>query len=192
MPRFFKMMDDLHVPGRWYPAKPVDRYGNEIELDLMRGLPVQVGGPIRIRHSEFAPKGRAIDYSHLNGAIVPLVHVRVAAVLMELAPADVQILAVECEGEPDQFALVNVLQVVKCIDDAASAEVTYFTEEDGPEFKDQVGEYMSVGGMRIDATKPGEARIFRPWGWTVAIIVHEEIKQALERIGTVGVRFREV
>nr|WP_233587362.1 suppressor of fused domain protein [Corallococcus sp. CA049B] len=46
--------------------------------------------------------------------------------------------------------------------------------------------------MRIDPTKVGGARVFRTWGWTVALIVSEDIKEALEHANITGVKFREV
>ena len=62
--------------------------------------------------------------------------------------------------------------------------------EDGrPE---KTGKYRAVAGMRIDPSKVGDAKIFRTWGWDIALIVSEEIKEALERIGATGMRFKEV
>ncbi|RKH74907.1 hypothetical protein D7Y21_41135, partial [Corallococcus sp. AB045] len=46
--------------------------------------------------------------------------------------------------------------------------------------------------MRIDTTKVGNAKVFRTWGWTVALIVSEDIKEALEHANITGVKFREV
>jgi hypothetical protein len=46
--------------------------------------------------------------------------------------------------------------------------------------------------MRINPSKVGEAKVFRPWGWDVVLIVSEDIKQALERMGATGARFKEV
>ncbi|HYH98162.1 hypothetical protein [Hyalangium sp.] len=46
--------------------------------------------------------------------------------------------------------------------------------------------------MRIDPSKVGDAKVFRTWGWTAALIVSEEIKEALERIGTTGTKFKDV
>jgi hypothetical protein len=37
-------------------------------------------------------------------------------------------------------------------------------------------------GMRIDPSKMGDAKVFLSWRWTVAHILSEEIKEALERI----------
>ncbi|RYZ15461.1 MAG: hypothetical protein EOO70_06775, partial [Myxococcaceae bacterium] len=46
--------------------------------------------------------------------------------------------------------------------------------------------------MRIDPTKAGDAKVFRTWGWTIALIVSEDIKEALERAGVTGMKFKEV
>lgn len=92
----------------------------------------------------------------------------------------------------DQFCIVNVTRLVKCIDDRRSREVRYFTPDCEEVFRHLVGTYRSVIGMRIDPTQVHGEKIFRPWGWTVTTIVAEEIKQALERIRTVGVKFQEV
>jgi prolyl-tRNA synthetase len=47
-------------------------------------------------------------------------------------------------------------------------------------------------GLRIDPTKVEGAHIFRPWGWRVALLVSEDVKEALEREGLTGTRFTEV
>ncbi len=57
---------------------------------------------------------------------------------------------------------------------------------------DKLGQYRAVYGLRIDPTKVGDARIFRPWGWRVALIISEDLKQAMEAEGLSGTRFVEV
>jgi hypothetical protein len=110
--------------------------------------------------------------------------------LAELAPHDVQLVPVVIEGHPEEYFILNATRVVKCIDDKASAEVQYWKPEDGrPE---KTGKYRAVHGMRINPIQVGDAKVFRPWGWTVALIVSEEIKEALESIGATGVKFKEV
>jgi hypothetical protein len=46
--------------------------------------------------------------------------------------------------------------------------------------------------MRIDPSKVGDANVFRTWGWSIALIVSEPLKEALERIGATGTKFKEV
>ena len=107
-----------------------------------------------------------------------------------LASQDVQLVPVDVEGQTDEFFILNVTRVVKCIDDEASDEVQYWKPEDGrPE---NIGSYRAVHGMRIDPSKVGDAKVFRPWGWMVVVIISEEIKLALEDLGTIGAKFRDV
>lgn len=98
---------------------------------------------------------------------------------------------VTIEGRQDEFCIVNVCRVIRCIDDQRCEEVEHYTTRDAPLFAERMGEYKSVVGMRIDPALVGEAMIFRTWGW-VAIVVSDELKRALEEIGTVGVRFEKV
>nr|WP_167371042.1 DUF1629 domain-containing protein [Myxococcus virescens] len=46
--------------------------------------------------------------------------------------------------------------------------------------------------MRIAPAKVGETKVFRTEGWTMALIVSEDIKQALERLEATGVKFTRV
>jgi hypothetical protein len=185
--RYFDLFEDVHVPGRWYLDTPIDAQGQEIWTWLFRrGEPATVAEPIRI---PFFRPGRPLDFS-LAGAAVPVIHERVAAVFAELASSDIQLIPVSIESQAERYFILNSLRAVKCIDDAASEEVQRYTEQD--EQPDLVGEYRNVVGMKIDTSKVGAARVFRPWGWPVVLVVSEEIKEALERTGTTGAKFEQV
>ena len=80
--------------------------------------------------------------------------------------------------------------MVRCVDDARCAQVDYWKPEDRQ--PEKVGQYRIVYGLRIDASQPGDAHIFRPWGWPVALLVSERLKQALEAEGVTGTRFPPV
>jgi hypothetical protein len=184
--RYFDLFDDVYVPGRWHLDEPVDQRGQKLEIGLFRrGEPVHVKGPLRI--PLYVP-GKALDFSLADGSI-PIVHARLAAVFAELTPGDVQLIPVEVEGESEPYVLLNITRVVKCIDDETSSSVRYVTPEHG--LPDQIGEYRSVIGMRIDPSKVGDAQVFRTWGW-VAIVVSDAIKEALERLGATGTKFTSV
>ena len=134
--------------------------------------------------------GRPLDFSETPVGGAPVVHARVASLLAKLAPKDIQLIPVDVEGQVDDFHIINVTRVVKCINDEASDEVQYWKPEDGrPE---KTGNYRSVIGMRIDTSKVGDAMVFRPRGWMGALLVSEEIKVALEHIGAIGASFTEV
>ena len=187
--RYFRLMDDVSVPGRWELGVPVDQQGREVEDPWMfkNGVPVRVDGRLKV---PMTIPGKPLDFSLAGIGVAPVIHAKVASLLEELAPEDVQLFPVDIGGEPEQFYILNVTQLVKCIDDEASEEVSYWTPEDGrPE---KVGQYQGVHGMRIEPSMVGAAKLFRAWGWTIALIVSEEVKGAMERIGATGTKFREV
>lgn len=185
--RYYKLSPDMTIPGRCSLGLFLDPQGREVESWLFnQGRPIPPPGPLTV---PVDVPGRLLDLTY--GGIASLVlHVRAAAVFAELAPEDVQLVPIEIQGQPEQFRILVATQLVRCIDDAACTEVEYWTPEDGrPE---KVGEYRDVYGMRIDASQVGDAKVFRPWGWSIALIVREDIKEALEHMGATGMKFQEV
>ena len=133
-------------------------------------------------------KGRPLDFSWA-GVMIPVVHVKVASMLLERAPSDVQLIPADVEGQPEQYVVLVATRLIRCIDEAAS-EVSFWKPEHG--VPEKVGDYMGVDRLRIDKTKVGNAKVFRPEGWPVVLIVSEDIKDALEQLGTTGTLFEEV
>ena len=132
--------------------------------------------------------GSSLDFSLANLSI-PVVSARVAELFKELAPHDVQLLPVEVEAQSDPYFILVAVHTIRCIDEAAS-KIERWTPEDG--IPEMVGQYASVRGLRVDERLVGEARVFRPEGWKIDLIVSAEIKSALERIKATGVKFSEV
>ncbi|WP_021781137.1 imm11 family protein [Myxococcus hansupus] len=185
--RFFDLAENVQA-GHWYLGDPEDEHGQEVEDPWIfrAGQPVQVKGPLRVPVDE---PGRAKDFSTAGVGVTPVVHVKVAEVFQELAPHDVQFLPVHIKGHPDQYLILVATKRIRCIDDAAS-KVQHWRPEDG--LPEKVGQYYAVDDMRIDVSKTGDAKVFRTEGWDIALIVSEDIKRALERIGVTGVKFTPV
>jgi hypothetical protein len=101
----------------------------------------------------------------------------------------VQLIPADIEGQPDQYLVLVATRLIRCIDEEAS-EVSFWTPEHG--VPEKVGHYMGVDRLRIDKLKVGNAKVFRPEGWSGTLIVAEEIRDALERMGATGTRFEEV
>ncbi|RKH48201.1 hypothetical protein D7Y23_20565 [Corallococcus sp. AB050B] len=190
MPRhFFELDFDIDAPGRWYLREPTDLNGKTVSdiWAFVSGKTVTEPGPLRVPLSR---PGQPLDFDKTTVAGTPIVSGRIASVFRELAPDDVQLFPVEIQGQAEPFYLLNVMCVIRCIDDAACEEARRWTPEDGR--PDKVGEYHVVSGLRIDASKVGGAAVFRPWGYLLPIIVNGQLKAALEQTGIVGGRFVEV
>ncbi|WP_375742838.1 suppressor of fused domain protein [Corallococcus interemptor] len=187
--RYFKLLDDMDIRDRWLPGEATNAQGQEIDdiWQFADGCPVQVDERLTI---PIGHPGVVQDFSTSSVGGTPVVHRRVANVFAELAQDDVQLIPVEVEGQSEPYFILVATRTVRCIDDEQSAEVKYWLpEDDRPEL---TGTYRAVYGMRIDPTKVGDAKVFRPWGWTVALLVSEDLKDALERSGATGMAFREV
>ncbi|WP_224240402.1 imm11 family protein [Hyalangium gracile] len=184
--RFFKLYDDVYVPRRWHLNTPIDSHGHEVhDWDFKRGTRVDITGRLRI---PIESAGRPLDFSEA-GIMIPVVHVRVASMLAERAANDVQLLPAEIDGYPDQYLVLVVTRLIRCIDEKAS-RIRLWTQEDG--LPEKVGQYRDIRGLRIDKASVGNAQVFRPQGWEVTLIVSETIKDALDRMGATGTKFEEV
>ncbi|WP_223765897.1 imm11 family protein [Corallococcus sp. AS-1-6] len=125
-----------------------------------------------------------------NADRLPIANEQVANVFRELAPADVQLFPIEIEGAPERYYVVNATRRFKCIDEAKCREVQVYPLDGA--VPERVGEYRSISGLRIDTSKIEDARVFRPMGWELALIVSEEVKEGIERVGNTGVFFNRV
>ncbi len=184
---YSELYSNMRVPGRWVLKSPVDEHGHEVDpWQFSEGRVLDIPSELRLPVSHL---GRELDFS-LTGLGVVAVHGRVVQLFERLGIREVQFLPARVEGHSGPYFILNTLRVIRCIDDARCEEVRYWRPEDGQ--PEKVGEYRVVVGLRIDSSKVGGASIFRPWGWPVALIVSEHLKQAMEQEGLTGLRFVEV
>lgn len=188
MSSYFDLTDNMRIRHRWYLSGPVDETGKELEdpWQFRKGQRVEALGTIRFPVN---PDGVELDFT-LNAFATPVVHERVVDLFQHQRIQDVQFIPAEVEGHKGPYFILNALRTIRCIDDARSERVDYWKPEDNrPE---KVGRYRLVSGMRIDPTKVGDAHIFRPWGWNVALIVSEALMDAMEAVGITGTKFEPV
>ncbi len=186
MGRYFELLDDMRSAGRWLLGSPVDEQGQEINpWQFKKGKVLELGCVPRF---PLQVPGAPLDYSWAAFSI-PVVHGRVVQVFKRLGIEETQFIPVRVEGQAEPYFILNALRIIRCVDDARCRQVEYWEPED--EQPEKLGEYRVVSGLRVDPTKVGEARIFRPWGWRVALVVSEGLKQALEQEGITGTRFVE-
>jgi hypothetical protein len=186
--RYFELWDDMCFPGRWVlNQKDVDEHGRRLDpWQFEKGKVLHLEGrPILgISHP-----GVPLDFS-LTELATPVVTQRVVSLFEQLELGnEVQFIPAQVEGQAESYFILNVLQVIQCIDDSRCETVLYWTPEDGvPEL---VGRYQNVRGLKVDPARVGDTNICRPWGWTGAIIVTERVKLAMERAGITGTNFTE-
>lgn len=188
MKRYYQLRDDMSAPGRWHLGSPVDGQGKEADVwQFSKGKRIPEQGRLRF---QIEVAGHPLDFS-LDTLATPIVHPRVVKLFETWGLQDeVQFVPIDVEGQQEPWFVLNALRIIPCVDEARSDEVQRWTPEDGR--PDKVGQYRSVIGLSVDPTQVGEARIFRPWGWTVALIVSDDLKQAMETEGLTGMKFLAV
>jgi hypothetical protein len=186
---YYRMSNEEYVPERWYLKDPVSPTGAKLfapwgfrALDQLQDI-----GPLSIPVKQ---EGRLLDIDFTLGSSVLVVSERAAPVFHELALNDVQLIPTEVVGHPGRYFVVNTARIVDCVDAAACRAVRYVTPEHMQ--PNRIGEYYYIRGLRLDTSKIGDARVFRLERYLLPLIVSEEVKEALERIGAVGGHFERV
>ncbi|RKH68078.1 hypothetical protein D7X96_18135 [Corallococcus interemptor] len=185
--RYFELSDQV-AEGIWFLGHPLDAQGQELDdpWQFRVGVPAHFKGQVRF---PVDVKGEARDYSHAAFS-TPVVNAKLAALFQELAPNDVELIPVEVDSCVGPYFILNAIRAIPCVDAEESSEVAYWTEEDG--IPEKVGTLSFISGMRIDPSKVGGAKVFRPSEWEVSLIVSEDIKDAMERAGITGAVFEAV
>jgi hypothetical protein len=187
MSGFHELRDDVYYPGRWHLRSPLDEQGQRINpWQFFKGRVLSFQGTLRF---PVKPDGVELDFCWAAFSI-PVVNARFVQLFERLGVQDVQFISAQVEGHAGPFFILNALRILRCIDEARCEEVQHWKPEHGQPAK--VGEYKFIAGLRIDPAQVGEARLFRPWGWTGSLILSEDLKQALEAERFTGTRFIEV
>lgn len=186
--RYFDVMDNMRIPGRWVLSQlNVDDRGQPMDpwqFDQGERLKLEGVQLIGVAHP-----GIALEFS-LTALATPVVSGRVVSIFERLGLLEeVQFIPARVEGQSEPYFILNTLRILRCIDDARCEEVVYWRPED--ERPDKLGKYQNVVGLKVDPTRVGGANIFRPWGWTVALIVSERVKLAMEAEDITGPKFIE-
>lgn len=187
--RYFELWDDMAIPGRWVLKQTdFDDQGRRVDpWQFKKGKSIAVQGkPIL----GVAHPGQPLDFS-LTELATPVITQRVASLFERLGlQHEVQFIPARVEDSTEPYFILNVLRIIRCIDEARCEEVRHWEPRHGD--PNRVGEYRDVVGMKVDPTKIGATHILRPWGWKGAIIVTERLKLAMESENITGTKFVEV
>ena len=184
--RYFRLVDDVHVPSRWHIGDVSANSEPVPNLLSTQRLPADIALSAPVDH-----RGRALDFC-LTSFAVPVAKRALADVIKAAAgAADVQVVPIIIFGQPvDRFAIPHCLRTVECLDETRADFMKWTSEDDWPE---RVGQYRMVVDLAIDPKKvPPDVHFFRVWGWEVALIVSQAVKEVMEKTGCLGAKFDAV
>jgi hypothetical protein len=178
--------DHEQYPDQWFLDDPRTADGHEIDARDFR-VGRSYTGPLPVI-VPVGNKGRELAFN-LGAFDMPVVSQAVAKVIRRIAARDVQLFPVTIPGAKDRYEILNVISRAECLDELRS-EFTMWSEADkDPE---RLGKYSMISTIRIDPARVDGHHLFRIARWTLALLVSEPIKDALQEIPQLGVVFQSV
>jgi len=120
---------------------------------------------------------------------MPVVTSEIADLLAELAPHDIEIFPVHVADTNQQFAILNVVALVDCLDERRSTVTRWTPESSRP---DLLGQIKMISRIRLDPAQVGDHHLFRLTGWPLALLVSESARRLIESVPNAGVIFDPV
>lgn len=200
---YYELVDDLYVEGRWHLNGLRDQTGIELDSrEFSYGNYIEPGPPLRMSlwnedeiidvnpplTISWSRDGTPLDFTFTDED-VPVVTRRVAELLTKLASPDIQRFPVKVDRMEQEYEIINIISRIKCID-AARSELEWWTEEHGR--PDKIGKALTIMKLVVDPSRIGDTHMFRLEESTIAVIVSEVVKEALEEAKVSGIQFKAV
>ena len=186
MPQFFRVTDNLSLPGRWHLKSPLLPSGKELDpRAFTQGQAVDVPLPLRL---PLRKAGRPLDFT-LADFGMPVAVSALATRLDELAPGALQRIPIIVEGHSASYEVLNLLRTIQCLDEQAT-KIEWWQPIDGR--PDKVGQYKTVIDEVIDASKVAAEQIFRLAGWRTIMICTERVRLGASMSEFAGLEYHPV
>jgi hypothetical protein len=181
--KYFELLDDVTIPNRWHLGEITSKGG--VEPRLRAGIRFDHKDVLRVTVSR---PGRVLDFCMTSFA-VPVAASGLAYAINAVAGSNLQCVPIDIAGQPEMMAL-NAVRVVRCLDENFSEFIKWTVQDHRA---DLAGQYKQVTKLRLKSELiPSDAHFFRIDGWLVALIVSNAVKEAMERAGSLGAKFKEV
>lgn len=186
MTTLYRILDDLSIEDRWHLRAPEDE--DEREVDARDFLACHhYDGPIPLK-VRLRRDGERLRFT-FGDFDMPVVSRVVHDTLAGFGRDGIQFIPVLIENSSESHWILNVLHHRKCVDEERSEFMRWKPEDGRP---DKVGQYRMFTKLMVNEEQTSRAPIFRIDGWKTALIVSEDVKQALEKVGCRGIRFEPV
>ena len=176
MSEWFRLDIDSADCNTWLLDIPQDANGHPTRLNVKNGEPFD--GPVPL-HTRTYSQGPHTGL-HLGDGGVLFARHDVAEMLVRIAGASIQRLPVVIDQQSADYEVINVLGFRDCIDQRRAV---------GPRWSEErpnAGDFQYLAKLPILADRLVDCRICRPTNFPVAILVHEEIRDALTAMGVSG------
>lgn len=183
---YYELLADPEEVSRWYLKSPLDADGNEVNPRIFtQGIQVdfqqQLVLPLR-------RSGKEVDFnfSDFDMVVTPS---SLNSELEALLGSVIQRIPVEIENSSKRYEILNVSQLVECLDESRSLFTKWAAGDGRPE---KIGQYRMIATLKIDPAAVKGRHLFRVAGWPISMIVSEEVKKFLESRKTSGLKYERV
>jgi hypothetical protein len=185
--KYYRVLaDNQGYADAWFLGAPRAIDGKPIESwDFTFGRPYIGPSPAFVAIQK---QGRPAAFA-LGSFDMPVVSRGVAERLSRVCPTDFERYPVTIDENVQGFEIINAIHAVRCVDESRAK-----TRKWGPDDmrQDKLGQYIEIDPLLIDPRKVEGRHLFRIWGYDVALIASDEVKQSLTDICDLGVVFKPV
>jgi hypothetical protein len=185
--KYFRVLSDNDsFSDRWFLDEPVSADGKRIDAREFR-YGVYYQGPIPT-NVPIQKAGRDVLFT-FAAFDMPVIGEKVARAVRKIAFEEAQYFPVQIDSLNLPFEIMNVVVREICVDESRS-EIVWWKANDGrPE---KTGKYRMISQLTIDPRRTNDRHIFRVKDWEVALIVSEQIEEAIRGMPDLGVVFESV
>lgn len=184
---YYKVIsDDLDFADRWFLGEPASAASTTIDARLFTDARVY-HGPLPA-DLPIKQHGRPVQFL-LAAFDMPVVSTRVADIVEQHAPGEIQRFPVTLDGRVRGYEILNVLTAVACVDETRTKIERWKPEDDRP---DKVGQYRAIYNLTVDPLRAAGRHIFRLAEWDIALIVSDTLRRALLVVPDLGIDFKRV
>jgi len=184
--QLFRLLDDMTVVDRWHLGDHT--FVGSAPRSMQAGEPLLAEAELSVPVTQ---PGRPLAYSETAFGL-PIACLPLARAISAVSPSDVQFVRLQVRGLrlSSDYAVLNCLQIVECLDEGRSQFIKWGEEDGRP---DRLGQYRAVTRLAIAREKvPGNVHFFRIKGWSIALVVSDVVREAMEVAGCEGAVFEQI
>lgn len=185
---YYRILANSKENSKWSLKSPQGRNGSKIEpWAFITGQ--KYSGTDNL-HVSLRREGSPVDFNFCDFDVIVTTQELNRSLKKEVGNNNIQCIPVEVESNKKiAYEILNVLDVIECIDENRSEFLKWSKEDRRP---DKEGQYRMVTKLRIDPKKAIGHKLFRIKNWEIAVIVDEDIKKLLEAKKISGIVFQSV
>jgi hypothetical protein len=183
MSKFFRILADPDMPTRWYLKAPHNEDGTILDARLfIKGVPYSKYETLVV---PLRRQGQYVDFNFGDFDMV-IMQTNLNSKICSQFALNVQRIPVKIEEIKNDFEILNVLDLVACVDEENS-EFDKWPESDGR--YDKIGKFRMFTRLCIDEKIAQGHHLFRLVEWPLALIASSELKEFLEKLNVTGIIF---